>query len=74
MPQWDSKGSACCEIFYESYPEAQLLRGLQKHGVPLVPPPQLFPQDLQLAEELLDLGAARVLCTDQPAALLGKER
>lgn len=67
------KRSACCETFYESHPKAQLLWGLQKHGVPLVPPPQLFPQDLQLAEELLNLGAAWMLCSDQPPALLRKQ-
>lgn len=52
------------------YPEAELPRGLQKDGVPLVPPLQFFPQGLQLAQEFLDLGAARVPCTDQPATLL----
>lgn len=61
-------------MFYESYPKTQLLGGLQKHGVPLVPPPQLLPQDFQLAQELLDPGAAWMLRSDQPAALLRKGR
>lgn len=56
----------------ESHSEAQLLRGLQKHSIPLVPPPQFFPQDFQLTEELLNPGAAWVLCTDQPVTLLRK--
>lgn len=60
-------------VFRISYPETKLLWGLQKHGVPLVPPPKLFPQAPQLDEELLDLGAARVPCTDQLVALLGKQ-
>jgi len=38
-----------------------------------VPPPQLLPQDFQLAEELLYLGAAGVLSADQPVALLRME-
>jgi len=37
-----------------------------------VPPPQFFPQDFQLAEKLLNLSAAWVLCTDQPVAFLRK--
>lgn len=65
----------CSCIFQtDSYPEAELSGGLQEDGVPLVPPPQLFPQGLQLAQEFLDLGAAWVPCTDQPAALLRRER
>lgn len=56
------------------YPESEFLRGLQKLGVPLVPPAQLFPQAPQLDEELLDLGTAWVPCTDQLVALLGKQR
>lgn len=56
------------------YPETKFLGGLQKSRVPLVPPAQLFPQAPQLEEELLDLGTARVPCTDQLVALLGKQQ
>ena len=55
----------------DAHPEPQLLRGLQEAGVPLVPPPQLLPQELQLAEEGLNLLAPGVLGPDQAPSLLG---
>lgn len=59
-------------MFSEIYPETELFWGLQKHVVSLVPPTQLFPHSLQLAEELLDFGTAGVPCTNQLMALLRK--
>lgn len=61
------------ESVYASYSKTKLFGGLQKQSVPLVPPSQFFPQDFQLAEKLFNPGAARVLCTDQPVALLRKK-
>ena len=54
----------------DAHPEPQLLRGLQEAGVPLVPPPKLLPQELQLAQEGLYLLAAGMLGTDQAPPLL----
>lgn len=53
-----------------AHPEVELLRGLQDHHVPLMLFLQLLPQDLQLAQELLDLGTARVLGSYQATPLL----
>lgn len=53
-----------------AHPEVELLGGLQDHHVSLMLFLQFLPQDLQLAQELLDLGAARVLGSHQATALL----
>ena len=44
---------------------------MKDHCVLLVKSFELLPQHFQLTEELLDLGTARVLSSDQAVALLG---